>query len=123
MELEHTLLKFYRAAIYSNGKANNDKVKVRIIPDQLGVNPADLPSFPMWDSTQIIHGLSEEESGNVNSAEQVWVICTDDKQFGFIFSIANTSSGPFLEKNSWTWPFSLFKTHLMPLCFLKLQLI
>lgn len=111
MELEHTVLHFHMAAIYSNGKQNKDKVKVRIIPDLLDVNPKDLPSFPMWNPTELIHGLSEEESGDAGSAERVWVVCTDDYQFGFVLGVAGTSSGPFLEKNSLTWPYSLFKTH------------
>lgn len=79
-------LKFRRGAIYSNNKIGSDMLTIRILPDMVGWKKEDLPKYPMFTPTQIIKGVSEEDTKDPTKATQVWVICTDDFKVGFVMS-------------------------------------
>ena len=79
-------LKFRRGAIYSNNKIGSDVLTIRILPDMVGWKKEDLPKYPMFNPTQLIKGVSEEDTKDPTKATQVWVICTDDFKIGFVMA-------------------------------------
>lgn len=105
-------LLFRKAVLYSNGKRNTDKLKVRILPDQIGYDAEDLPLLPMFNCTELIHGASEEDTKDLNSATQLWVLVTDDLKNGFVFSEAQATSDVDASKMLTIWPFNAFHTHV-----------
>lgn len=107
-----TTLVFKRATLYSNMTEGSGKLKVRILPDNLGNAPEDLPIYPMFNKSMVIHGAAEEDTGDPNKSTLLWVLCTPDKLNGFIFQEANVDSDLYEEKEGTDWPYTECRNHI-----------
>lgn len=108
----NTQLYFRRASLYSNSTLNKDKLKVRILPDMVGLDKKELPFYGMFNSTELIHGLAEEDTYDYQKSTKLWVLCTSDYKSGFIFSEDNSDNDISSNKSSISWPFKSFYTHV-----------
>ena len=77
-------LKFYRGSIARNMKSGSDMLKIRVLPNMKNTPIDDLPAYPMFDATKVLHGVSEEDTKDTALATQVWLLATDDFKIGFI---------------------------------------
>lgn len=86
--MKATELKFYRGSIAENMKIGSDMLKIRVLPDMKNTPVDELPSYPMFDATKIIRGVSEEDTKDSSIATQVWLLATEDFKIGFVFAEA-----------------------------------
>lgn len=112
MLVDNGELVFKRAALYSNLTYGSDKLKVRVLPDQVGVPAEDLPIYPMFDKTEVIHGVAEEDTHDTNLSTLLWVLVTPDNLNGFIFSEANVDSYIYEPNEQTPWPYKDFRKHI-----------
>jgi len=110
--MNNTELVFKRASLYSNMEVGSDKLKVRILPDMVNDPPEDLPILSMFDKTQVIHGVAEEDTGDPNLSTLLWVLVTNDNLGGFVFSEANVDSYIYDSMDQATWPYKIYRDHI-----------
>lgn len=87
---ENTVLYFRRASLVSNTKAEADMMKMRILPDMVGLPDDELPYYSAMNPTTLFKGPSEEDAhGDINKSMKYWVVCTEDFKIGWVFGEAN----------------------------------
>lgn len=102
-----------KAVLYDNLTAKTDMLKVRILPDMVGFAEDDLPNYGYFNPTQIIKGVAEKSTGNMDTATKLWIICTEDFLVGWIFCEANDQYNIEDTSVSDAWGFNKFKEHLL----------
>lgn len=77
-----------RARIYDRCGANDDRLQVRVMPDQATVQETrNLPCYPCLFKGQVLNGVTEKE--DKDHATEVMVLCNEDKTYGFVLCLAN----------------------------------
>lgn len=110
---ENSQLFFRRAIIYDNMNAKSDMLRVRPIPDMVGFPEDDLPLYSSFNPTTLVKGVSEKDTGSIDKATQIWIICTDDYKVGWVFGEANQQYAPETKKVDDPWAFNALKTHVL----------
>lgn len=107
-------LNFYKARLYKDLGAKDNRLQVRILPEMIDIptNEEDnLPKFPPFFSNQVYKGKTEKEFGK-DAADIVGVIATPDFNYGFILGPVNLMEGNTSQKMSNTYAFSDIKSYL-----------
>lgn len=77
-----------RARIYDRCGANDDRLQVRVMPEQASISESELlPCFPCLFKGQVLNGVTEKE--NKENATEVMVISNEDNTYGFVLCLAN----------------------------------
>jgi hypothetical protein len=77
-----------RARIYDRCGVNDDRLQVRVMPDQALIKESKyLPCYPCIFKGQVLNGITEKE--DKEKATEVIVACTEDKTYGFVICLAN----------------------------------
>ena len=104
---------FKVGVIYDNLLSKSDMLRVRILPDMVSYAEDELPTYPYFNPTQVIKGVSEKATRSSDIATKVWVVCTPDFLVGWVMGEANdqydTSDNTVVDP----WNFSKFKEHLL----------
>ena len=108
-----TSLHFRIASLYSNQTSNTDMTKVRILPDMIGFEAEDLPSYANFNPTTVVRGVAEDKTKNVNNSTKLWVICTSDFKVGWIVGEATSQYSSYANAVDEPWPFNTFKNHIV----------
>lgn len=106
-------LQIRRGIIYSNMSIKSDMLKVRILPDMVNCTEDDLPNYACYNPTQMIRGVAEKDTKDINKATQIWVICTSDFLVGWVLGEANQQYAIEDSKVEDPWGFNAFKNHLL----------
>lgn len=117
---EKSQLFIKQAVIYDNMTASSDMLKVRILPDMVGYSESDLPNYSCFNPTEVIKGVAEKDTGSIDQATRVWVVCTSDFLVGWVMAEANDQYNIEDTTIGNPWGYSKFKEHLLR-CHLNLD--
>jgi hypothetical protein len=104
----------YKAAIYEVLGANDDRLRVRILPYMTDIDDDELPNLPCYPpffKGQVITGISEIDFGK-ESCDCVWVVATSDFQTGFILGKANAFGANTIQKYPYSYNYAEVKQYL-----------
>jgi hypothetical protein len=107
-------LSFYKARIYKDLGAKDNRLQVRPIPELVGISTDEeenLPKFPCLFSDQVIKGKTEVDFGS-ESADIVGIISVPDFSYGFVLGLINYSEGNTNQPMSNTYSFNDIKKFL-----------
>lgn len=109
-QIEGLILK--RARIYDRCGANDDRLQVRVMPDQATISETrNLPCYPCIFKGQVLNGVTEKE--DKENATEVIVACTEDKTYGFVICLANVFHSYYRDtKYSESYGFNYIKQFL-----------
>lgn len=106
-------LLFKRAVLYDNMTAKSDMLTVRILPDMVSYKEEDLPNYSCFNPTTVIKGVAEKDTRNIDTATQLWVVCTEDFLVGWVLMEAQDQYDIRDTEINGAWGFNTFKTHLL----------
>lgn len=119
MEKFHTFdgeLRLYRANIYSNVKAGDDRLQVRIMPYMAGItgeDEANLPKYPPLFKGHVIRGFAEvDKSENEGKVTSIMVLANDDFTVGYCLDPINEFNGALKGALTTSWNYQETKSIL-----------
>lgn len=110
---ENSELHIRQAILYDNLAARQDMLTVRILPEMSGLSADLLPNYAYFNPSQVIKGVSEKQSRDVNAATKLWVVCTSDFCTGWVVCEANNQYDTTDTESEDAWGFAKFKEHLL----------
>jgi hypothetical protein len=111
--VDRSELHFRRAVLYNNMTVGSDMLQVRILPDMSKYDAEDLPYYGCFNSSMVIKGVAEKDTRDVNTATQLWVVCTNDYVTGWVIGEAGSQMSITDSSSDASWGFKSFKTHLL----------
>lgn len=108
-------LHLYRALIYDNVKAGDDRLQVRILPwmaDISGEEEYNLPKFPPFVKGEVIRGYTEKDPGPEGVATSVWVAANTDFTVGYVLGTVNEFNGALNGALTTSWNYKETKAVL-----------
>jgi hypothetical protein len=102
------------AILYENLGPNDDRLRVRPIPELLDVPDEELdylPAYPMFFKEQVITGFSEKDHGK-DAADVVWICHSKDFDQGWIMGKANNYGANTSQKYPNSYNYSEVRKYL-----------
>ncbi len=108
-------LHLYRATIFANVKAGDDRLQVRIMPwmaEISGEEEENLPKYPPFIRGQVIRGYTEDDPGPDGKPTSVWVAANKDFTVGYVIGPVNEFNGALKGALSTSWNYKETKSVL-----------
>jgi len=107
MEVSNQEMIIRRARLVEVMGPNDDRSRVRILPEMAEIETNVLPCYPPFFKGEVIVGSTEKNATKSDPALEVWVICTPSFRSGFVMGVASRYTG-FASKHAYSYNFDAF---------------